>query len=47
MYSIAYSSGVLFEGIGSIIAGVCGSGIGLTSYSENIGIIGITKVIMH
>lgn len=32
------------EGIGCIIAGAIGSGNGTTSYSENIGAIGITKV---
>ena len=32
------------EGIGCLIAGAIGSGNGTTSYSENIGAIGITKV---
>ena len=32
------------EGIGTMIAGALGSGNGTTSYSENIGAIGITKV---
>ena len=32
------------EGICCIIAGAFGSGSGSTSYSENIGTIGITKV---
>jgi nucleobase transporter 1/2 len=32
------------EGIGCILAGAWGSGSGTTSYSENIGAIGITKV---
>ena len=32
------------EGIGCILAGAWGSGNGTTSYSENIGAIGITKV---
>ena len=32
------------EGLGCIIAGVFGTGNGTTSYSENIGAIGVTKV---
>lgn len=32
------------EGIGCVIAGALGTGNGTTSYSENIGAIGITKV---
>ena len=32
------------EGIGCVLAGVWGCTSGLTSYSENVGIIGITKV---
>ena len=32
------------EGIGCLLAGAWGSGNGTTSYSENIGAIGITKV---
>ena len=32
------------EGFGCIIAGAFGTGTGTTSYSENIGAIGITKV---
>ena len=38
-------SGVLMEGIGCILAGLWGTGTGTTSYSENIGAIGITKVV--
>ena len=37
-------SGIGMEGIGCILAGAFGSGTGTTSYSENIGAIGITKV---
>ena len=37
-------SGVFIEGIGCVIAGLWGTGTGTTSYSENIGAIGITKV---
>lgn len=32
------------EGVGCVFAGIMGSGGGLTSYSENIGAIGITRV---
>jgi len=36
--------GITFEGIGCLIAGMIGSGNGTTSYSENIGAIGLTRV---
>lgn len=36
--------GITFEGIGCLIAGIIGSGNGTTSYSENIGAIGLTRV---
>ena len=42
MYDII--SGILIEGIGCILAGMWGTGNGTTSYSENIGAIGITRV---
>ena len=32
------------EGVGCALAGMWGSGPGSTSYSENIGIVGATKV---
>ena len=32
------------EGFGCILAGIWGTGSGTTSYSENVGAIGITKV---
>ena len=32
------------EGVGTMIVGFLGTGNGTTSYSENIGAIGITKV---
>ena len=38
------SKGIGMEGIGCLIAGVFGSGNGTTSYSENIGAIGLTRV---
>ncbi|XP_019636191.1 PREDICTED: solute carrier family 23 member 2-like isoform X1 [Branchiostoma belcheri] len=40
----AINRGIGMEGIGCILAGAWGSGNGTTSYSENIGAIGITKV---
>jgi nucleobase transporter 1/2 len=36
--------GITFEGIGCLIAGIWGTGNGTTSYSENIGAIGLTRV---
>ena len=38
------STGIGVEGITCLVAGAWGSGGGTTSYSENIGAIGITKV---
>ena len=38
------AAGVLVEGFGCILAGLWGTGSGTTSYSENVGAIGITKV---
>ncbi|MFN3202187.1 MAG: uracil-xanthine permease family protein [Bradymonadia bacterium] len=38
------SRGIGMEGVGGLIAGVFGSGNGTTSYSENIGAIGLTRV---
>ncbi|KAL5007387.1 hypothetical protein ScPMuIL_016193 [Solemya velum] len=40
----AVNRGIGVEGIGCILAGAWGSGNGTTSYSENIGAIGVTKV---
>ena len=42
----AINRGIGTEGIGCIIAGIIGSGNGTTSYSENIGAIGVTKVLL-
>ncbi|KAI0243339.1 Solute carrier family 23 member 1 [Lamellibrachia satsuma] len=36
--------GIFIEGIGCLISGLCGTGIGSTSYSQHIGEIGLTKV---
>lgn len=40
----AINRGIGTEGIGCMIAGLWGTGNGTTSYSGNIGILGITKV---
>ena len=40
----AVNRGILMEGLCCLLAGALGSGAGTTSYSENIGAIGITKV---
>ncbi|ELU01493.1 hypothetical protein CAPTEDRAFT_111368 [Capitella teleta] len=40
----AINRGVFMEGIGCTLAGVWGTGSGTTTYSQNIGAIGITKV---
>lgn len=39
----AVNRGIGIEGLGCLLAGAFGSGNGTTSYSENIGAIGITK----
>lgn len=40
----AINRGIGMEGLGCVLAGLWGSGNGTTSYSENIGAIGLTKV---
>jgi len=40
----AINRGIGMEGLGCILAGIWGTGNGTTSYSENIGAIGVTKV---
>uniref|UniRef100_A0A9J8BUU7 Solute carrier family 23 member 4 n=1 Tax=Cyprinus carpio carpio TaxID=630221 RepID=A0A9J8BUU7_CYPCA len=40
----AINRGIAMEGIGCLLAGAWGTGNGTTSYSENIGALGITKV---
>ena len=40
----AINRGLGIEGIGCVITGIFGTGNGTTSYSENIGAIGITRV---
>lgn len=42
----AINRGIAAEGFGCFITGVFGTGNGTTSYSENIGAIGITRVIL-
>lgn len=41
----AINRGIFTEGISCLFSGIWGSGGGLTSYSENIGAIGITRVL--
>src|SRR5690606_35604427 len=38
------NKGIGMEGIGCLVAGIFGTGNGTTSYSENIGAIGLTRV---
>ncbi|EDV23954.1 uncharacterized protein TRIADDRAFT_26265, partial [Trichoplax adhaerens] len=40
----AINRGIGMEGIGCVLAGMIGSGNGTTSYSQNVGAIGITRV---
>ena len=40
----AVNRGIGIEGIGCLLAGAWGSGNGTTSYSENVGALGVTKV---
>ncbi|KAH7698418.1 xanthine/uracil permease, partial [Aphelenchoides avenae] len=42
--SHAINRGILAEGSGSFISGLIGPGVGLTTHTENIGVIGITGV---
>ena len=39
----AINRGILCEGIGCLWASLIGSGVGVTSYSGNIGALGVTK----
>jgi hypothetical protein len=43
----AINRGIALEGVSSIFSGLAGAGHATTSYSGNIGIIGITKVTDH
>lgn len=40
----AINRGIGIEGLGCLLAGAWGSGNGTTSYSENVGALGITRV---
>ena len=40
----AVNRGIAIEGLGSLISGAVGSGGATTSYSQNVGAIGFTKV---
>ncbi|KAI1719627.1 permease family domain-containing protein [Ditylenchus destructor] len=42
--SHAINRGILAEGSGSFISGLIGPGVGLTTHTENIGVIGVTRV---
>ena len=43
----AINRGIAMEGFGSILSGLVGSGGATTSYSQNVGAIGFTKVGHH
>ncbi|CAL2045175.1 hypothetical protein CAEBREN_12262 [Caenorhabditis brenneri] len=42
--SHAINRGILAEGMGSLISGLLGPGVGMTTHTENIGVIGVTRV---
>ncbi|KHN74313.1 Solute carrier family 23 member 2 [Toxocara canis] len=42
--SHAINRGILAEGSGSLLAGLLGPGVGMTTHTENIGVIGVTRV---
>ncbi|CAJ0957296.1 unnamed protein product, partial [Mesorhabditis belari] len=42
--SHAINRGIMSEGLGSFISGWLGPGVGMTTHTENIGVIGVTKV---
>ncbi|KAK6042047.1 putative permease [Cooperia oncophora] len=41
--SHAINRGILAEGIGSFLSGMLGPAVGMTTHTENIGVIGVTK----
>jgi len=41
----AINRGIGFEGLGTVFAGIMGSGNGTNTFGENVGAIGVTKVI--
>uniref|UniRef100_A0A1I7XGA7 Permease n=1 Tax=Heterorhabditis bacteriophora TaxID=37862 RepID=A0A1I7XGA7_HETBA len=42
--SHAINRGILAEGMGSFLSGLLGPGVGMTTHTENIGVIGVTRV---
>lgn len=40
----AINRGIGFEGLGTVLAGLWGSGNGTNTFGENVGAIGVTKV---
>lgn len=40
----AINRGIGFEGLGTVFAGIMGSGNGTNTFGENVGAIGVTKV---
>lgn len=40
----AINRGIGFEGLGTVLAGLFGSGNGTNTFGENVGAIGVTKV---
>uniref|UniRef100_A0A0N5AQD0 Sulfate_transp domain-containing protein n=1 Tax=Syphacia muris TaxID=451379 RepID=A0A0N5AQD0_9BILA len=40
----AINRGIIAEGVGSLFGGLLGPGVGITTHTENIGVIGITKI---
>ncbi|CAJ0582405.1 unnamed protein product, partial [Mesorhabditis spiculigera] len=42
--SHAINRGILSEGLGSFVSGWLGPGVGMTTHTENIGVIGVTRV---
>ena len=43
----AINRGIGTEGVGGVMAGIFGTGNGTTSFSQNIGAIGVTKVNLY
>uniref|UniRef100_A0A183C233 Solute carrier family 23 member 2 n=1 Tax=Globodera pallida TaxID=36090 RepID=A0A183C233_GLOPA len=42
--SHAINRGIMAEGLGCFISGLIGSGVGITTHAENVGVVGITRV---
>lgn len=43
----AINRGIGTEGLGTVLAGLWGAGNGTNTFGENVGAIGVTKVIKH